>query len=362
MVIERFANNARTVLAVTIGTGDGSLTVASDVGFPTEPQFRIRIGQELLLVTAVADTTWTVTRGIESTTPAAAAAGTTVVQVLTAAALETLQQVSASPRLAGGRLSTESGVSVSSSNRTSQSTIYYVPYEHDQLAVYNTTNTRWVSKQIPNSGLSVVLSGLSAGYNYDIFAYESSSAVDGVAMELGSVWTDNHTRATSLAVQNGVLVKSGDASRRYLGTIRTTGTTTTEDSTTKRFVWNHENKVSRRMVDDLLAVHSYTNASTWRAFNNNINTPKIEWVQGVFTGAMCFSISGQMSGTFGGYISYAINAVAPSNAISQILMTGQAGSTGNEEPSLGYHFAQAVELGATGTSFNYASIAGTVLC
>ena len=87
MATERFANSAQTSLSAAISSGDTSLTVASASAFPGSPQFRVRIGAELLLVTAVGGTTWTVTRGVEGTTAAAHAAGDSVTQVLTAAAV-----------------------------------------------------------------------------------------------------------------------------------------------------------------------------------------------------------------------------------------------------------------------------------
>lgn len=84
MATERFANGAQTTLAGPINNSATVLTVASAALFPGTGDFRVRIGDELLVVTAVAGTAWTVTRGAESTTAAAHAAGTAVVQVLTA--------------------------------------------------------------------------------------------------------------------------------------------------------------------------------------------------------------------------------------------------------------------------------------
>ena len=86
---ERYGNNFTTVLAAPMLIGDG--TAAVSVAAPAAlqgGQFRIAIESELMLVTAgETTTTWTVTRGIEGTTPAAHAAGATVVHVLTAAGL-----------------------------------------------------------------------------------------------------------------------------------------------------------------------------------------------------------------------------------------------------------------------------------
>ena len=71
---------ASTALAAPIDNTQTSITVASDAGFPA-PDFTVAIGSELLLVTAVGgvgNTTWTVERGYQGTTPAAAATGAAV--------------------------------------------------------------------------------------------------------------------------------------------------------------------------------------------------------------------------------------------------------------------------------------------
>lgn len=92
MATEQFANNAQTALNGSITAGVTTLTVTSASGFPGNAQFRIRIDDELLLVTGgVGTTTWTVTRGIESTTAIGHGSGATVTQVLTAGALVKLK-------------------------------------------------------------------------------------------------------------------------------------------------------------------------------------------------------------------------------------------------------------------------------
>src|SRR5881394_3159507 len=96
MATETYANSptlsspssAWTTLAGSILAGDTSLTVTAASAFPSSAQFRILIEDELLLVTAGAGTTtWTVTRGVESTTAAAHSSGASVYHVLTAASL-----------------------------------------------------------------------------------------------------------------------------------------------------------------------------------------------------------------------------------------------------------------------------------
>ena len=87
MTTERFANQASTALSTLVGVGDLSISVQATTHFPTSPEFRIRIGQELMLVTGVAGATWTVTRGIEGTVALSHAIGTAVVSVMTAGGL-----------------------------------------------------------------------------------------------------------------------------------------------------------------------------------------------------------------------------------------------------------------------------------
>lgn len=99
MALELFANDAATTVASggtdapAGGTGE-SWTVTSSASFPAASnsaspptQFHVAdpaASSEVIAVTNVASTTWTVTRGAESTTPVTHSPGFTVVQVVTA--------------------------------------------------------------------------------------------------------------------------------------------------------------------------------------------------------------------------------------------------------------------------------------
>ena len=114
MTTERFSNQASTTLASSVGAGDLSISVQGTAHFPTQPEFRIRIGQELMLVTGVAGTTWTVSRSIENTSASSHAAGTAVVAVLTAGALDELRaEIEAEDRTASGIRTASTVVAVS---------------------------------------------------------------------------------------------------------------------------------------------------------------------------------------------------------------------------------------------------------
>ncbi len=87
---ERFSNQAVTTLSAAITTPTATTcTVTDATAFPTSGNFRIKIDGELLLVTGVAGTTFTVTRGIEGTAAATHASGASVIHLLTKGSLET---------------------------------------------------------------------------------------------------------------------------------------------------------------------------------------------------------------------------------------------------------------------------------
>lgn len=101
---ELLVNNASSNLSFTINNSVTTLTVASASSFPGTGNFRIRIENELMLVTGVSGNVFTVTRGVESTTAASHAAGSSVVHVLTAGGLAQflLDNNATTPYLTGG--------------------------------------------------------------------------------------------------------------------------------------------------------------------------------------------------------------------------------------------------------------------
>jgi hypothetical protein len=178
------------------------------------------------------------------------------------------------------RLSLETGVSVSSTDQTAKSTLYLALHNGNQIGLYN--GSAWTVVTITE--LSLALSGLTSGKNYDVFVDYNSGTPQ---LVLSAAWTNDTTRADALAVQDGIVVKSGSATLRHAGTIRTTGTTTTEDSgggsTTqvggKRFVWNRYNQVERDIkVIDTTDNWGYSTDTVRQA--GGIAGNKVEYVTG----------------------------------------------------------------------------------
>jgi hypothetical protein len=95
-LIETFANNAPTNLTSTgYSAVATSLVMTSITGYPSAPQFRLLNPRtaEVMLVTAIAGVTLTVTRGVENTTPQIINSGDALTHILTAGALVNLSSV-----------------------------------------------------------------------------------------------------------------------------------------------------------------------------------------------------------------------------------------------------------------------------
>lgn len=87
---ELYVNDPGTFLASGCTNSATTISVVSSAGYPGSGNFRIKIDTEIMLVTGVSGTTWTVTRGAESTTAIAHLGGTAVNHVLTAGALTSI--------------------------------------------------------------------------------------------------------------------------------------------------------------------------------------------------------------------------------------------------------------------------------
>lgn len=91
--MELYANEAQTALDGDIDDDDTTITVLSATGFPSDGNFRIRIGNEFMKVTAVSGSDFTVVRGDGGSTAVAHDDGDIIYGVLTKEALEALVQV-----------------------------------------------------------------------------------------------------------------------------------------------------------------------------------------------------------------------------------------------------------------------------
>lgn len=174
-----------------------------------------------------------------------------------------------SKRRPDGRLTLTTAVPVTTSDVTGASTIYYTPFNGNHISLYN--GSSWV--QYTFTERSLALSGLTADKNYDVFIYNNAGTL---TLELSTAWTNDTTRADALALQDGVYVKDGATTRLYLGTFRSTATTTTEDSAAKRLLWNHYNPVHKAVrCLDTTDSWTYTTATLRQKRASNANEVRV---------------------------------------------------------------------------------------
>lgn len=156
---------------------------------------------------------------------------------------------------------------------TAATSLYFTPYLGNRLALYE-VGYGWRTGLF--SEVSLALAALTTVCPYDIFIYQTG----GVFSLEAVAWTSDTVRASALAIQDGIYVKTGDPTHRYLGTIRTSASGQCEDSIAKRFVWNYYNRVWRSIgVSDYSSSHTYSGAM--RLWNNTNNNNIITWVVGL---------------------------------------------------------------------------------
>lgn len=264
--------------------------------------------------------------------------------------------------LSEGRLTLSSGVPLPTSNVTAATALHWTPFIGNRVSLFD--GTSWVA--IASGERSITLAGLPANTNHDVFGYKNGLNMD---LEL-LAWTNDNTRATSLAKQDGVDVKAGDATRRYLGMIRTVASGQCEDSAGgsntigRRFVWNVANRRRRPFYITEPAEYWLYTTQTWRRVNNN---PSIEgrFIVGLAEDPISFAAlyGVYVSGSTWGYLGLAMDwsSGAPS-ATSQLNQFGGSNNTVGPQishllqvPSEGYHYVCPIERGDTGV-FGYSAI------
>lgn len=252
-----------------------------------------------------------------------------------------------------GRLTTESGAPISVSDRTSQSTLYFALHHGDTCSLYD--GSTW--ELFTFTEISLALSGLTTGKNYDVFLYSNAGTL---TLELSAEWTNDTTRADAISLQNGIYVKTGATSHRFLGTIRATSATTTEDSKSKRFVWNYMNRRPTFLqVIDSTNSWSYANTA-WQAANATAGN-KVEYVVGLNEDVVTAKVLGIATASSGALNYASVGVGVDSATVNSATMRGsgteattvvQVWGEYAGHPGLGYHYLQWLEAAhATGITF-----------
>ena len=249
-------------------------------------------------------------------------AGTPASRKVTAATLKNFIAQSHNP---GGRLTLESGVPISTSDQTAKTSIYYTPYVHNTINLWD--GTSWIP--VTFTEMTQALGTITSGLEYNVYGYLSSGAFATEIAAWGSAtvtftngtdvvnWTSTPavdgdmfsfsggTAPTGLAnfttyyvrdkaansfklastpggaainfttdgsgtitgklqnvtYQDGRLCKNGDKTRLLLGTFYTTSTTTTAFAEATRYLANVYNRVPITVRQVDTTSHTINNVS-----------------------------------------------------------------------------------------------------
>jgi len=232
--VEQFANNALTTLNGSITSGATSLVVTSAANFPSSGNFRIAVDSgvnlEYMLVTGVSGTTFTVTRGIESTTRVAHLSGVVVTQIITAGAISQVK----TDTIAGSVLV---GLSSALPAATGSGIIYFATDIYE-LYVDNPGTSTWLNVPAgtaPNAVIALY-SGVSTS------SLSSYLRVGGISVDMSIYPTTYGTLNRTVKFQCDFSVSNGSdvgAIQLWDAThgVQVSGTaTTTSNTTTTRYL------------------------------------------------------------------------------------------------------------------------------
>ena len=134
----------------------------------------------------------------------------------------------------------EGRISVATSNPVAEGTggtVYYAPYIGNRIALYD--GSVWNIRKFAETPYA--MSSLTPSVPFDLFARDNAGVLALEAVQ----WTSATARAADPVRFDGVLVKSGDATRRYLGTVMIDGSRNTADNDLKRYIFNYYNRIRR---------------------------------------------------------------------------------------------------------------------
>ena len=267
---------------------------------------------------------------------------------------------SVDPAMTQARMTLTTNLPVTYNDVTS-STIYYTPFRGNKIALYD--GSEWALHTL--SEISFSLSALTVNNNYDMFIYDNSGTLTLEAVAWSTHTFGSTTRAVALATQDGVYVKSGDATKKYIGSFRTLSPIGTRDADDSRLLWNYYNRVPKRVRCQLTttsAYHSWTyNSITVRAIANNttIGNGRFVIMNGVIEDTIDMTATSLVNGRSGSMtttIGYNSNSSRTSTIAAGPYSASGAASPAViamlvHTPNVGYHYYQQQEHRNYGSSY-----------
>lgn len=266
--------------------------------------------------------------------------------------------------IADGRLTLTTQTPVTTGNVTAATTLYYTPYTGNRIALYD-GSAAWNVRTFNQLSIAVPATTVTM---YDVWVYDNSGTP---TLEL-TAWLSDTARATALTKQDGVYVKTGATTRRYVGSFRTTGVSgQTEDSITKRYLYNYYHRVPRILqVVDAANSWNYTMAAYQQADANAAN--QVDVVVGVAESTVRLTVQSNFSNSSAdvtatvnvGYDSTTVAVTSVHNSMQSDVVNRQRVVTAQvvHEPAVGRHVYVWLEASeAAGTTTWYGDNGGTLV-
>lgn len=192
------------------------------------------------------------------------------------------------------KLSLTTGLPDTTADVTAATTIYATPFDGNQIVLFNSSGVPTV---YASAQFSIAVPATTSQM-YDLFAIVSG----GVPALEALAWSSDTARATAIVLTTtGAYCKSGDLTRRYLGSFRTTTVSgQTEDSLAKRYLFNlyHQRPRPARVVE-ATATWPYT-LNTFHQANAGAAGNQLDVVIGVAGALIEVEVVGNASNSAGG--------------------------------------------------------------
>lgn len=182
----------------------------------------------------------------------------------------------------GGRLTLTTAVPVTSSDVTGATTVYYTPYTHNVIMLYDGSGwipTAFTELSQLTTDATKSPAAVANSSNYDVFVWNDSGTLRATR---GPAWTSDTARGTGAATTelelfegrmvNKIAITNGPAARRgvYVGSVRSNASAQINDSLALRHVWNNFNRVPRPMKGATETTDSWTyTTNAYRQANAN---------------------------------------------------------------------------------------------
>lgn len=192
----------------------------------------------------------------------------------------------------GGRITLTSGAAITPGDVTGSTTVYYTPYNHAKVPLYDGTN--WAIYTIATelsqatSDATKSPAAVAVSSNYDLFVWNDSGTL---RLSRGPAWTSATGRGTGAGTTeterlngrlvNKVSISNGPAAQRglYVGTVRSDASAQLNDSGAKRNVWNAYNRTARMLRATDATNNWEYHVATWRQAHATA-TNQVEMVRG----------------------------------------------------------------------------------